>query len=98
MPTRLVVLLQSRESAAAGAGAKAPATRTQPAAKPAPNRRDRGECRRGAAMVRRWFIASVPPPGGYRVNGHRLSTRMARKSLILVWVGPGVRRSPSLLK
>src|SRR5258705_9948968 len=62
MPTRLVVLLHSRKSAAAGSGAivKAPARSMQPNAAPASTGRNRSQPLRGATMVRPWLIASIP--------------------------------------
>src|SRR5262245_21086558 len=85
MPTRLVVLLQSRKSAAAGSGASTihPASAQ---AKKAPVRRQHGTwCK--LIVVRRSFIV---PGAGFRAGRYGLSTSSINQdSAEIVHVGTG---------
>src|SRR5258708_4583709 len=102
MPTRLVVLLQSRKSAAAGSGGSTitPA-RGPPKRGPerAPVKRQHGTwCKLigGPSVLhrsrRRDFAQAV------RGCQPQVSTRIARKSFTLVQVGPGLKRLSRLAK
>src|SRR5262245_7771714 len=96
MPTRLVVLLQRRKSASARVGVRVAVV----AASKPPSRTPTERLRDLSIMVRRSFIVPQWPdrrPESH-VKAHGLSTKIARKSLTLVWVGPGTRRSFSVPK
>src|SRR5262245_3912715 len=106
MPTRLVVLLQSRKSAAAGCGAsKITPASAQPKSAPeraperAPGRRQHGTwCK--LIVIRRSFIVLRGADFAQAVVDcqPQPSTRIARKSFTLVQVGPGFKRLSRLKK
>src|SRR5215470_19632763 len=86
MPTRLVVLLQSRKSAAAGSPASATAPTVSMPPKRALVRRRRAGCK--LVMVRRPFI--VPRGGGFHAGRYGLSTTtINHDSAEIVHVGMG---------
>src|SRR5215470_13018666 len=94
MPTRLVVLLQSRKSAAAGCGAST----IQPASaqpKRAPVRRQHGTwCK--LIVVRRSFIV---PGAGFHAGRYGLSTSTINQdSAEIVHVGTGRPRSQKVIQ